>query len=359
MTETSAAEALPPQAIDRLVQQRDVIATALLQASEQSVGQVRRQLASLGRWFQQPITRGQILETAPALMLCLAYWRGEDWRDGETHDAADLGNAEPIDRYRLDDAIRIVADSIASRPTNRNLLAILAYPALLLFCCVVVSAFIATEIVPMFESMFDEFGLELPMLTRLLLAVSALIRSSLLPLLVVVLLLAAIRWIGGPLYRRWRWQSGRWTLPLVTPLRTRQRWADWAEHVSLLLRVGLSPSEACALADRSAAAKKLPNIAIPVAANGVLEPTAAWTLRPGVLWPGYQQLASAIAMPAGTAQVAKLQAIAEEYRDRQRGTTTNLAVWITPLFTIWIATVIGFVVTSLFMPLVDLITGLT
>lgn len=347
------------QAIDRIVQQRATVSAALLQASEQSVGQVKRQLFSLGQWFRQPLDRDRVLQAAPALMLCLAYSRdlaNDDW--------AEAGNQRPLDRNRLDDAIRVVADSLAMRPTGQKLTSILAYPALLLFLCLVVCSFIATEIVPTFQSMFDEFGLQMPASTHFLFVISALIRGLLWPLLMLGIAIGMIRWVVLPMYRRWLMRTGRWQHPLASPFRARQRWADWAEHVALLLQSGLSLGEASAVADHSRRGSRLlrthmPRVAVPAARDDSQQPPHTWTLRPGVLWPDYQLLASAISMPTGAGQVAKLQAIAAEYRDRQRGSTINLAVWVSPLFTILISGFIGFVIVSLFGPLVGLITGLT
>lgn len=353
----------PPswQTIDHCVAQRLEIATALRQASHQSAGPVRRQLAFLSKWFGQPISRDDVLQTAPALMLCLAYGQKNGPADREVDWGMVSEPAGRLDGHRLEDAVRVVADSLAQRPASGGLRALLVYPASLLAGCVIVSAFISTEIIPPFQEMFDSFGLLLPVLTRWLFLAAWLVRTSLLPLLVIVVLGAAIHWVLLPILRR---RSGHWRqpLPLGSSL-ARQRWADWAEHVSLLLQTGLPLRQSCQIADGSPAASRLPNVAAqrrerPASAERPPSDPVS-VVQAGVLWPAYQQLASALTMPPGDKQIAKLQAVVGSYRDRQRGTMANLAVWLTPVFTIVIMAILALVVLGLFMPLIRLISGIS
>lgn len=370
----------PPswQTIDHCVAQRLEIATALRQASHQSAGPVRRQLAYLSKWFGQPISRDDVLQTAPALMLCLAYGQKNGLTDQEAAWGMVSEPAGRLDGHRLEDAVRVVADSLAQRPASGGLRALLVYPASLLAGCVIVSAFISTEIIPPFQEMFDSFGLLLPVLTQWLFVAAWLVRASLLPLLVIVVLGAAIHGVLLPILRR---RSGHWRqpLPLGSSL-ARQRWADWAEHVSLLLQTGLPLRQSCQIADGSPAASRLPNVTVqrperPASAErpapssdpvGVgpadIDPAdfdPADFVQAGVLWPAYQQLASALTMPSGDKQIAKLQAVVGSYRDRQRGTMANLAVWLTPVFTIVIMAILALVVLGLFMPLIRLMSGIS
>jgi type II secretory pathway component PulF len=110
--------------------------------------------------------------------------------------------------------------------TSRKIRKALLYPSAMLAVGLGVTAFLLTVVVPRLSGLFEEMGQNLPLVTRILLAVAAVFRVAGLP---AALILGAMGW---QLYRRGR-------LPMFRGLRERISLSMILSHLGVLLDCGV------------------------------------------------------------------------------------------------------------------------
>ncbi|MCM2371533.1 Type II secretion system F domain protein [Rhodopirellula sp. ICT_H3.1] len=271
---------------------------------------------------------------------------------------------------------------------RQNIITVVAYPVVVLGICCLVLGLISVIVVPTFQQMFDEFGLQLPMFTRILFGVSDFIQS---PMTYVGLalfltccgLFAWLRWgASSPLHARAAKTAGSAVNLHGSGLRsTRGAWADWAWHVSLLMRAGRCKADAIEMA--GAASNQLwlrrgsgfwadairsgenpfhgvthfRSVPCHLLADALgIDIALSQPPRPR---PGVSPATPANADSLKLYQAGVLRDIAEIYWDRdQRGKVWQLG-WLSPLIIFGVGFIIWFAVIALFAPLVELITGLS
>jgi type II secretory pathway component PulF len=148
--------------------------------------------------------------------------------------AADQGGDLPV-------ALRRLADHLESTVRLRaRITSALTYPILLMAAGVVALVVLVFYVLPRFVSLLSDAGSAIPTSTRLLLATSAWL-TRLWPVLVVLLLGAAIGWVRWRATPNGRERSDAWLLrlPLVGDLRSEQACARVARSLATLLTGGL------------------------------------------------------------------------------------------------------------------------
>jgi len=261
-----------------------------------------------------------------------------------------------VESGRLAEALEEFAAVESGRlQLQRRVWRTLAYPCLLLGLAVLLVVFACLCIVPEFDRMFDEFGAELPAVTELLMSMAGpgfgVVIGVLVLFLAGLVLLALTRgsaWSSRVLY----------AVPLIGPM---WRWAglaNFARLMTLLLGHQVPLPKALRLtaaglreADLSAACLRA---ADEVEAGRSLSDVLAdfWqfppTLRPLVAW------GEATSNPA-----AAFRAGVEMFESRVTVRVPLLQAVLPPIVFVTILGTVGFVVTALFMPLIQLITTLS
>ena len=108
------------------------------------------------------------------------------------------GNLEQVIR-RYVSYVKVVAN------VKRKTLSALVYPVILLALSMVVVSIIMLRVVPAFGAFYSQFGQELPLSTRIIVAMSSFASSYFFPLLIVVALVAVgtWQWLQRPGKREW------------------------------------------------------------------------------------------------------------------------------------------------------------
>jgi type II secretory pathway component PulF len=241
---------------------------------------------------------------------------------------------------------------------------ILFYPLFVMGTCFVVMGGICWLIVPTFEAMFEEFGLILPAPTRALIWLSHAIRNPWLPvgLILFVILLTAMVWLisgnetslskradraRGPRFRAGWFPSKRAT------------WADWAWHLSLLIRFGKPEAEAIEIAGTASGRRWLRS------GSGAWASAIKQGHRPFKDVTHFRRtpchlMSLALNSDASIDARAKMLAfVSELYWDRDQGRTRWQLSWLSPVLIFLVGFIVWFTLTALFMPLVSLISGLS
>lgn len=180
---------------------------------------------------------------------------------------------------------------------------------------------LATTVLPLFETLFDDFGLQLPWLTRATLALGPAVRSLWQPG-------GAALVLGGILW---------WILAVQVPRRSAAV-ADFTHAVARLVAGGVADDDALLLAARVVAARPV----------DPASPTRPLT---------HAAVAALEAPPAAAAVL--LDAVAACHDDRSRG-GSSVGEWFTgPLAVGLIGLLVGGIVLALFLPLVKLVSNLS
>jgi len=220
--------------IEQLLKFRNEIASELHRIAVTASGSryATKRIRSLGDWFQRPVTADQVLHNADALVICSFLFSGND---------SDV-------QSRVRDAVRVSVSVDNFRQQSGNGLRLvpkLIYPIVLLLMVFAMCVIASFYLVPEFEKIFNEFGLDLPILTTFVLSLASslrrwwmvgLIAVALLGLFTVVIVLPNRRL---PPWTRWF---------RVESYGLRSAWATWAWHTGWLLKAGIDQSDAIAVA---------------------------------------------------------------------------------------------------------------
>ncbi len=135
---------------------------------------------------------------------------------------------------------------------RRRTLSALIYPAVLMVLALAVVSIIVLKVVPEFEAFYSQFGRELPLITRIILGVSALVRGQLLLILVVVAIVVFLfnSWLRRPGQRE-RFDRIILGLPAIGPTARKFATSQLARTLSTLLGGGIPLVNAIEIASRS------------------------------------------------------------------------------------------------------------
>lgn len=317
---------------------REQIATVLKQSAAGQTRARRKRTLALARCFAQPIKAEELLNRPDALAVSLPLL---------AH--ASKGTLQP---WQIENGVHAGVDQMDRHTPTAHLQRIsgkLAYPAVVLLICAMLLVAMAIFLVPEFERMFDEFGLRLPPTTAFVLLMSGLIGRWWFALLVFFALAAGAIWLT---LRRER----SWLTALLTSARS--AWAQWAWHLAMLIEAGVSTGEAIAIAGGASHKTWLQHHSA-VWADQIAGGHPPLDGATHVGGQSCQLLGYAIRLPVAADQAALLYEIATIYRNRDRGKTAWKLELLTPIAVCVVGSAVGMVVVALFMPLVDLIRGLT
>jgi type II secretory pathway component PulF len=250
---------------------------------------------------------------------------------------------------------QFVAIERGRQETRHRIAATMFYPTLLFIGLLVLLLFFSVLLIPQFRKIFEEFDMELPSMTEFVLWFGG---AGIWYFVHVVVLFAVALYLACTLPRPYWLRRIAYVIPLIGPILRASSLVAFSRLMKILLdqRVPLSESlrmvaegvrdPALAGACRAAARD--------VEAGSLLSEALAgyWqfppTLQPLVQW------------GQGTSNLAEaFYAAGEMYEGRLRVRDTLLATVIPPLALLIIGFGIGFVVVSLFMPLINLISALS
>ncbi|MGD1068405.1 MAG: type II secretion system F family protein [Vulcanimicrobiaceae bacterium] len=240
---------------------------------------------------------------------------------------------------------------------RKKVRAALAYPTVVSCTALALVGFLLARIVPMFAQMFGAFHVDLPITTRVMLAVGALLARPVVWLGAGVAACALVATVIGA--RRTRtgalaFDRARFALPLIGPLVREATTARLARTLGTLLRAGIelltaievvrpvtgSPLYAAALARLDTSIRAGEPLTASLAATRLIDPLALALVRAGEETGRLDEMLLTI---AGYFEADVETAIA------------TLGAVIEPVLIVVLGVVVGFIVFSVFIPLYTLI----
>ncbi|WP_442505190.1 type II secretion system F family protein [Novipirellula sp. SH528] len=329
-----------------LLHRGDLIAAFTALAEEMPRSQSRRQLRRLVEQLEKNVS-ASVLMSDPATAIWL------------THASAAM--AEPSKAKRLTSALAYANAVSDSRIQSRH---VLLYPAIAISLAFIVFVVICFTIVPTFEKMYNEFGLQLPAPTLFLMWCSrTMTESPIVSLLVVIAVVLAIY----AMYRLWT------QFALATRLFGRfaegnsasvAAMARFTNQLAELLDMGASLPESIWFAGQSCGNRHLRNLAVGLANHANQGTTPLNQSFVASRLPANLIYALSTSGPDKTGSTSKpntalLRSLSAIYRERVRNRVDWAGGITSPLATLGVAFVVAVVVFSLYLPIFSLITGLS
>ena len=232
----------------------------------------------------------------------------------------------------------------------------LAYPAVVVLLALAVLVFLGVFVVPTFTDIFNDFDLELPSMTLVVVKFSELLTKEPLRLLAIVIVVGLLAWGMVWLVRNWV-LPGRWLGVILDGNSTQvAEMAFFVRRLAESLNMGLPLGDTLLLIGRNVRFSwlrketdrlyaQLASGADPRSAleNSSLPATVSYALAAG---------------PEETPHVGLLQTIADVYSERVSNRFKWASGFLPQLAMVCIGLVVAMVVVALFMPLVMLINGL-
>lgn len=240
---------------------------------------------------------------------------------------------------------------------RRQLWTALAYPFFLISIAALILAFFLVAIVPQFNSIFRDFGTELPAMTQVVLWVSRVITDYWVWELFGAGVLAALgiaAFIGSDWCSRQRWWG---MIPLIGPLFRLVALADFCQFLAILIEIRAPLPKAVRLAGRASGDKWLMASGAELASAieaGHFSAASASELR---LPQAIGQMLHSISDPDSLAEA--LYGLAEIYSARAEVNCRFVAVIVEPLVMTMITIGLGTIVVSVFLPLIKLLNDLS
>ena len=308
-----------------------------------------KRLRSLSQWFSQGKGFEDALVRADVLAVCMPLVKTLEL-EGE------------ISQSDIASAARVGFCSVGQNSSgSRQLLRALLYPAIVLLLAALVTIGLSVFVVPQFEKMYEEMGMQLPATTAFFFGCAKVIRNWSLVFILWPALMMGLTWFLDGLTARRRPDGMGW-LDLWTQS-SRTALADWAWHMSLLLEAGMTQAMAMRQAGQFAgkswlressnfwAKNESSKASSDASSDG--QPTKYLSSRK------FQLLDLALTAPNSEGKIQLLREVASYYRDRNRNIGLWWIQWLVT-FLLWaIGAIVLVVIFSLFSPLIAIISGLT
>ncbi|MBN1478439.1 type II secretion system F family protein [Candidatus Sumerlaeota bacterium] len=251
------------------------------------------------------------------------------------------------------DQVAIYLEKVAS--IQRKVKSAVIYPAVVSVVAIGITAFLMVKVVPVFKDIFDGFGAKLPLTTAWTIAISDFMRDH-------YILLALL--VGGIAFGLWQWgktRTGRWridsfklVMPVFGPIFLKVAIAKFSRTLGVLMRSGVNILSALDITAKTAgnvviedavlrtksSIQSGESIAKPLTDSGVFPPMVTRMIdvgeRTGALDP-------------------MLNKIADFYEDQVDAAVAGLTSLIEPLLICFLGVVVGFIVISMFLPLIRML----
>lgn len=230
----------------------------------------------------------------------------------------------------------------------------LIYPAVLLALALVVVGIIVVRVVPEFSDFYGQFGRQLPLVTRGIVAVSALVRSQAIVILLVVATaaVAVSAWLRRPGQRE-RFDGAILSLPGIGPTARKFATSQMARTLATLLGGGIPLVNAIEISSRAIGNRSMA-AAMEVVGHRVREGEAfAAALEGRGLFPDVAVKMAEVGEATGALQ-EMLNSLADFYDEEIETDLGRFVTLVEPALLVIMGLVIASLLLALYMPLFQL-----
>lgn len=257
---------------------------------------------------------------------------------------------------RLDDSLLQLASYYEQEmETRRRIKSAMRYPTFVLSAIMLAMVVLNVKVIPQFTSMFSRFGVDLPLPTRILIAMSNFFVSYW-PLMLGGLV---VSWISLNVWRQTaqgneKWDRWRLKLPIVGDIVNRAQLSRFSRTFSLMIRAGVPLNQAIQMAAEALGNRFLENCLIEMK-NGIEggNTIASTASQSGVFTPLVLQM---IAVGEETGQVDNLLLEVSDFYDREVDyDLKTLTARIEPILLFIVAIMVLILALGIFLPMWSLL----
>lgn len=257
----------------------------------------------------------------------------------------------------LDDTLLRLADHMEKvRDIRSKVKGALIYPLVTLFVATLVLIVILVFVIPVFEDMFAQFGAELPVLTQMVIKLSAGVKTHFvfLSLTVFIAVLLFLRWYRTPKGKLFM-DGALLRLPVVGELITQSIIARVTRTIASLITSGITLPEAlrvtAGISDNLVFAREVDRIRADVVDGKTLE----LSMGEGGLMPGMVRQMAGVGESTGTldSMFERTAGFYQDELDRKVGAVTEL---VEPILMVVLGLVVGVLMISLYLPMFSMAT---
>jgi type IV pilus assembly protein PilC len=253
----------------------------------------------------------------------------------------------------LETALARVADQLEAEDSlRRQVKSAMVYPIVVLTFAFAVLIGLVVFIVPVFVGVFEQFGGDLPAITKLTVGLSDLITGRWYLMIAGV---AGVVWA----FRKWKtstagrrqWDRFRLRIPMkIGDIVQKIALARWSRTLSALLKAGVPILQALEITGRTAG-----NTVVDEAMSGVIDSvkrggTIAAPLKEAPVFPGMVTHMVGVGEETGALD-QMLTKIADFYEDQVAAAVKSLTSILEPIMLVFVGGVVGFIVISMYLPL--------
>lgn len=234
---------------------------------------------------------------------------------------------------------------------RRKVSGALAYPTVVLGMVVLLALGFLLFIIPLFEGIFTGFGAQLPLPTRVVVAISEFLRDYFyIPLILIAGIWLFFRFYGETAEGRLKLDSAKLRLPIFGKLFVKVAVARFSRTLGILVRSGVPIMDGLAIT-AATAGNRLLEQAVKKTRRAVGEgQTIAEPLKQTEVFPA--MVVAMIAVGERTGRLEEmLGKIADFYDDEVEVTVTGLASLLEPILMIFMGLVVGGLVVSMYLPI--------
>lgn len=237
---------------------------------------------------------------------------------------------------------------------KRKTLSALVYPAILIALALVLVSIIVLRVVPAFSDFYQSFGAELPLVTRVIVAISAFIRGKVLFIGVALALTAggAVAWLRRP-GQRARFDHAILRIPLVGETALKFATSQMARTLATLLGGGLPLVNALEIAARSIGNRFIARELEVVTARVREGASFALALEARRVFPDVAVKMAEVGESTGALQ-EMLNTVADFYDEEISTNMERFVTLIEPALLVMMGIVIAGLLLALYMPLFQL-----
>jgi type IV pilus assembly protein PilC len=254
---------------------------------------------------------------------------------------------------RLDEALRRVADQLEKDDAlRRQVKSAMVYPTVIVSFAAIVLIALVAFLVPVFASVFEDFGGELPMITQFTVGLSRAVTGKW--YLLIAGLAALI--VGFRFWKRSTWGRPQWdALRLRIPFKIgdvvqKIAIARWSRTLASLIASGVPILQAIDITGRTAGNTVVERAMAEVTASVKRGGTIAAPLQQAPVFPAMVAQMVGVGEETGALDTM-LAKVADFYEDEVEAAVKGLTSLLEPLMIMLVGAIVGFIVISMYMPL--------
>jgi type IV pilus assembly protein PilC len=253
----------------------------------------------------------------------------------------------------LEGALLRVADQIESEDSlRRQVKSAMVYPGVIMTFAGIVLLALVIFLVPIFEDIFDDFGGDLPMITKITVTISDFVtgRWYLLIAGVVGTVVAFKKWKSSTRGHQ-QWDTLRLKVPMgIGTIVQKVALARWSRTLSALTTAGVPLLQALDITGKTAG-----NYVIEKAMNDVIENvkrggTIAAPLKDLDVFPSMVTHMLGVGEETGALDTM-LSKVADFYEDQVAAAVKSLTSILEPIMIVVVGAIVGFIVIAMYMPM--------